>query len=69
MRWMEILVRLAEAAVVEVFEEPDLRRAGGRARRVHLAAASGQRDGCDEREQGEALHDSESFRIRRSTLR
>ena len=64
---MQILVRLTEAAVVEILEEPDLRRAGGRARRVDLAAASGQRDGRDDREQGEALHDSESFRIRRST--
>ena len=67
MRGMEVSVGLAEAPIVKVLHQLDLRRAGRCARRIDLAPAGGQREDRDEREQGDAPHDSESFRIRRNT--
>ena len=67
MRGMEVGVGPAEAPVVEVLHQLDLRRAGRRLRGIVLAPAGGQREDRDEREQGDAPHDSESFRIPRNT--
>jgi polar amino acid transport system ATP-binding protein len=64
---VEVVVRGAEPTVVEVVEKLDLRRARRGARRILLASAGRQRKERDEREQGEAPHDSESFLIHEST--
>jgi hypothetical protein len=66
-RRVEVVVRRAETAAVEVVEKLDLRHAGRRARGIHVAAAGGHDEERDEREQGETPHHSESFLIHEST--